>query len=55
VPTRYLGPHGHTYGLSGSLDEVAAAVEARKEAGTTEWFPELTWESDSDGTSHRPV
>ena len=49
MPTRYSGPHHRTYTVSGSLEEVAAVIERRKEAGTTEWEPLLTWESDGNG------
>jgi predicted secreted Zn-dependent protease len=49
MATSYLGPRHHTYTVSGSLEEVAATIETRKEAGSTEWFPDLKWNSDAAG------
>ena len=51
MPTRYSEPHHRTYTVSGSLEEVAAVIEGRKEAGTTEWEPLLTWESGDSKTT----
>jgi predicted secreted Zn-dependent protease len=50
MPTRFSGPHRQTYTVSGTLEEVAAFIGAREEAGKTEWPTRYNWRPLDNGT-----